>query len=293
MLCGGDQVIIENSPVGESLSNGAAENAIQQIQGFYRTHKCSMEGKYNQKIEDHPVLTWLPRYASSTRMYYKKGNDGRTGYYRLKGREFNKRVPDFAECIWYLKPKSKGRNKAEYRWSEGVWVGVREESGEHIVLTEQGAIKCRAIRRRAVEDAWNWEEFTKVKGTPWEPVPGQPNSDLRIRVSDGMRDQPIVHQGVGPGRDFVRRAFRIEKDDVRNHGPTPSCGGCRAAIAGGVARNHTAACRTRFEDIFITRNDPRIDRHVERFLGDEGEEGAADEHEIENDEPAREQGAQG
>ena len=71
---------------------------------------------------------------------YNVGKDGRTAFRRLRGIDFNKKVPDFGECIWYLKPKSKGRKKAEYRWAEGVWVGVRDESGEHLVLTIRGAL---------------------------------------------------------------------------------------------------------------------------------------------------------
>ena len=56
MLCG-DQIIRENSPVGESASNGKIENAIQQVQRFYRTHKSAIEAKYDRKIEDSVVLT--------------------------------------------------------------------------------------------------------------------------------------------------------------------------------------------------------------------------------------------
>ena len=31
--------------------------------------------------------------------------------------------------------------KAENRWSNGVWLGIREESGEYIIGTEKGTIK--------------------------------------------------------------------------------------------------------------------------------------------------------
>ena len=74
---------------------------------------------------------------------------------------------EFGECVWYLKPKSKGKHKAENRWENGVWLGVRDESGEYIIGTEGGTIKVRTVRRKAsIEDRWNWEEFNKIKGTP-------------------------------------------------------------------------------------------------------------------------------
>ena len=77
--------------------------------------------------------------------WYERGPDGRTPYYRIKGREFNRKLANFGECIWYLKPKSLGKNKAQYRWADGIWLGIREESGEHIIGTENGTVKARAF----------------------------------------------------------------------------------------------------------------------------------------------------
>ena len=45
----GNQTIREESPVGESQSNGEVENAIQRIQGMYRTMKDDMEANLGQK----------------------------------------------------------------------------------------------------------------------------------------------------------------------------------------------------------------------------------------------------
>ena len=39
----GTQTIREESPVGESQSNGEVENAIQRVQGMYRTMKDDLE----------------------------------------------------------------------------------------------------------------------------------------------------------------------------------------------------------------------------------------------------------
>ena len=82
--------------------------------------------------------------------------------------------------MWYLKPKSRGKMKAENRWNNGVWLGIREESGEYIIGTEKGSIKVRTARRKgSEEDRWNWEEFTKIQGTPWEPSPGRPGREVQ------------------------------------------------------------------------------------------------------------------
>ncbi len=77
----------------------------------------------------------------------------------------------FGECIFYLKPKSKGKDKADCRCGYGIWLGIREESGEHIVGTKYGMLKVRAVRaRRSRDKIWNWEEFCEMKGLPWEPI---------------------------------------------------------------------------------------------------------------------------
>ena len=43
---------------------------------------------------------------------------------------FNRKVAEFGECVWYLKPGTKGKYKWEERWGNGVWLGIRDESGE-------------------------------------------------------------------------------------------------------------------------------------------------------------------
>ena len=195
----GDQIIREESPVGESQSNGDVENAIQRIQGQYRTLRSNLEAMYEKKVEpEHPALTWMVRYASLLVFWFEKGTDGRTPYRRLKGKEFNRKLANFGECIWYLKPKSKGINKATSRWACGIYLGIREESGEYIVGTDGGVLKCRAIRARgAKRDSWNWEEFVKMKGVPWEPIPGRPNIEIKTRIVDGSEQDPVPRINVG------------------------------------------------------------------------------------------------
>ena len=145
-MVSGDQCSLEESPVGESQSNGAIENAIQGIQGQFRSMRSDLESCYNRIIpSSHPSRPWLVRHASSTVFREKVGNDGFTAYKRVKGKEFKKELVKFGECIWYLKPKSKGKAKAECRWEDGVFLGIRDESGEYIVGTPEGAIKVRSI----------------------------------------------------------------------------------------------------------------------------------------------------
>ena len=55
----------------------------------------------------------------------------------------------------YLKLESEGKNKGESRWKEGIFFGIRDESGEIVVGTNEGTVKARTLRRYGrEEDRW-------------------------------------------------------------------------------------------------------------------------------------------
>ena len=54
-------MIIENSPVGSSKSNGIVERGILSVQGMIRTIRSAIEEKWAVKIEvTHSVWPWSP-----------------------------------------------------------------------------------------------------------------------------------------------------------------------------------------------------------------------------------------
>ena len=55
-----EEIIMEESPVGESASNGEIENAIKRIDGQFRAMKSSLEERLGQKLaRDHCAVPWL------------------------------------------------------------------------------------------------------------------------------------------------------------------------------------------------------------------------------------------
>ena len=53
------ETIPENSPKGESQSNGDIENAIKQVEGQIRTMKIALESRLQVKIgPGHPILAY-------------------------------------------------------------------------------------------------------------------------------------------------------------------------------------------------------------------------------------------
>ena len=83
-----EPTILENSPVGDSRSNGAAERAVQAIGEQVRVLRRGLEQRLGLKLSGkHPVTSWLVEHAADLLSRYQVGDDGRTGYERLKGEE--------------------------------------------------------------------------------------------------------------------------------------------------------------------------------------------------------------
>ena len=91
-------VVLENSPVGESKSNGAVENAIKRIQGQVGTPRLALEDPAGRNIDLDPnIWQWLGECAADTFNRYKIGDDGVSPYKRVKGRESTVLAAAFGE----------------------------------------------------------------------------------------------------------------------------------------------------------------------------------------------------
>ncbi len=122
------------------------------MQGHVRTLRVVLERRIGERTRgDDNAFTWLVSHAIASMNRYQIGKDGRTAHERLRGRKFRRDVAEFGEGVLYIKAESVGKDKYNSRWEEGVFIGVREESGEIIIGTEKGVIKARAFRRRGSE----------------------------------------------------------------------------------------------------------------------------------------------
>ena len=59
--------------------------------------------------------------------------DGRTGYSRLKGREYTFGIAIFGEAIWYKQPKTADPTKLDDRWLTAIWLWNSDKCDEHII----------------------------------------------------------------------------------------------------------------------------------------------------------------
>ena len=113
-------ISFEHSPVAEHQSNGVAERAVKTVQGQVRTLKLALEARISEKVaETSDVVPWMIRHAAMLLNIGQRGDDGRTAWERVKGRRFNREVPEFGERVMYLKPDSLGKDKLDSRWETG------------------------------------------------------------------------------------------------------------------------------------------------------------------------------
>ena len=121
-----EQTILENSPVGDSRANGAAERAVQAVAEHVRVIRRGLEQRLGLKLSGkHPLTSWLVEHAADLLSRFQVGDDGRTGYERPKGKKCKQEVAEFGEKVRYqynLKAKAKD-DKMEVRWGEGSTSG--------------------------------------------------------------------------------------------------------------------------------------------------------------------------
>ena len=60
------------------------------------------------------------------------------------------------------------------------------------------------------------------------------------------KEAPIPGPEMEAREQPVRRMY-IQRKDIAKYGATAGCEGCKAAVRGGEARNHTEECRRRIE----------------------------------------------
>ena len=77
------EVMMDNSPKGDSQANGDAERAVRSIQGLERTMKDALESAIEAEVPtSHDLMTWLIEHAATIINCFKRtsGGDGLTAF---------------------------------------------------------------------------------------------------------------------------------------------------------------------------------------------------------------------
>ena len=71
----------------------------------------------------------------------------------------------------------KHRKKMESDWYLGIWVGRTSNSNEHILLTQEGVLRCRSVRRLELAERCNKKIMENAKGLPLDQRPPRDHAD--------------------------------------------------------------------------------------------------------------------
>ena len=126
------EIVFEESPVGDSTTNGSIERANQTIQGQI----CA-------------IKDYTERQTGAT-----IGSDGITAHQRIRGKAFNQQIAASGEQIFFKPHKTTGpQHKLAVNWLDGCWLGFNTRMGEHIVSNNAAVVPCRRIRLETKKNA--------------------------------------------------------------------------------------------------------------------------------------------
>ena len=146
-----------------------------------RVVRHGLEKRLGMKISGkHPVVCWLIEHASDLLSKYQVGEDGKTGYQRLKGKKYRGDEVEFGEKVHYRLKKGARQEKLESRWAEGFYLGKLWRTGEAIIGTKSGVHKSGPIRRVGGHRRWDAEGFEQCSWTTMEVGPRQRCSTQRF-----------------------------------------------------------------------------------------------------------------
>jgi len=272
-----EQAAEDHPPAHDSKSSGSVENAVRQVQGLLRTVKDCLETQIQQRIPcEHPLMAWMVHHVGWVLTTRVRSQDGKTGYERLRGKPFSKRMVGFGEtCLAKLTKRAvaqEGVPKLAPRWTKAVFLGYHRETHEYSFHTQGRLLRTRALQRVPTGSRWNAEALQEVKVTPYS-LYQKPDTEAIL-----ARDPSIaVEQRMQTG-DKEKRDVYLRQSDFQQHGYTAEgCPRCDVAIRYGwdtpCTASHSYECRRRMREA-IRDSGPAGKRRVEDAMRRKGEGGA-------------------
>ena len=89
------------------------------------------------------------------------------------------------------------------RWVQGVWLGKRLTTDEHIFGLENGkVVRTRNVRPKSLEDTWSFEEIDKIQDQPCDPSVTLTYEKLARKHFQGLKIRRQLKKSMStcPGR---------------------------------------------------------------------------------------------
>ena len=154
------------SPVNSKGSNGAAERAVQSVEGMARTLRLDLLGRANVAAgSDLLITSWMVRHAAWLLSHFQGGTaDGMT-YARQFEKPCESLVLSFAERVMWKDPTLQPA-KLRSSWGYGLWLGRSQTSNAHLIGTRVCTLVARTIRRLPASEREDSNLVVVMRGTP-------------------------------------------------------------------------------------------------------------------------------
>ena len=296
------KAISEESPQGDSKANGHAEAAVRELKWRVRAIHLMINKKFGEEVnEDHPLVTWMPRYAAEQCNRFKVGEDGRTPEERRTGKRWIKPMPLFGEKI-LVKPAGKGKRGDPAKMVEGRYVGTHNRFGSILAMTQRGVVVGTGYHSVPESEKWGKLE-DDLKGSPWNvesfalkkpeaeeervvvvpmalPGPGGAEGERAAEPAqpppEAEEDPGVGMPSGGPPRPAEKRqrAWPVRRELLAKYGKTPGCDGCISVGRGAGYQQiqHSEDCRNRIRQRVADEVEAEKEKRRKQEAEDEAEQ---------------------
>ena len=134
------------------------------------------------------------------------------------------------------------------RWFEGVWLGKRFHTEEHLVARSVDGVVVRTRSVQPIPTEVTMEILDQVRGAPWAPT-GVAKSTEDVHPASTTPEEPVEYH-----EPFMPRSMKITKAVIEKFGYSTRCLRCRAMSQGDTrtTRAHSRECRERIENRSVT-----------------------------------------
>ena len=184
---GPKRIHIQQSPPYSHQSMGAVESVNAFHAAQFRTWLSVLKERYPTLDIDasHVVASWIPRHVAWCNARYHSKN-GVTPYRATHGTEYSRPITPFGECVLAKIPDIHSISKQKPRWLHAVWIGRLDADDSHLLLTEEGLLQARSVRRLPLPACADSDIVAKAVGLPWSPKEG-----MRKHKAKKLKSLPV------------------------------------------------------------------------------------------------------
>ena len=186
-----EETLTEVSPAGSSNALGAVERWAESIAGLVRTIVLEAGKRLGHKIHaSDPRFAWAVRHAAFLHNRFQVHATGTTGLEQIHHRSYHSALLPVATPVMIRSPQALEHPKLEARWSQGLWLGRKVDSDEHIAGGEEGVLVGRSCKM--MEDPDSLKVMAeKMVWTPSYPKPrGEEDEEQEEATPPAAPPQP-------------------------------------------------------------------------------------------------------